>query len=323
MAIMNFKTWETIDIFPTVDVPTEYTIVDYNFDLDPEGGEQATIYKCTVLPGHKLYNINNILSQYISPKPIENFIDDGLIIDDWYHKHSFYIKANNVTTDELTVKYDWSYTSYRPNYLSKYSTNKILDARQYFVATYEALYRTQSTIKIGDEIKTLDYPKNTLGTVMYNLNLTDAETLEYQGMTFTIKNTCKDYCLYYLNSMGGYDFHLFNKSSQEIDNITRYNYREPVAFSPNQTLNFGNQNYLIEDTNTWKLNTDNLTEAQANNLKDLFTSPRIYLQDLNTGFITPVLITNNSFEHKNYYNQKRQFIKYQITVESSWNKIIR
>ena len=110
---------------------------------------------------------------------------------------------------------------------------------------------------------------------------------------------------------------LFRGKEIQTDKLTRLSYNKPYEANSTQ---YGKVNYLTKIEESWELNTSFLNDLQSSKMIHLLASNNLYLQDLNTGTITPVNITNSNCEHKTYKNQGRKMSTYTITVTNSQNK---
>lgn len=153
------------------------------------------------------------------------------------------------------------------------------------------------------------------------LNALNGNTIDIvDGMTRTVlasydvRSTCAKYCLYYLNAHGGYDHLLINGNAMRTDRFTRTEISKSVD---NTTLAHSRQTIATEVTPTWKLYTDCLTDEQWKLTHHLLGSSHIFLHDLETDEITPVVITSSVAEYKSYRNQGNKKSYLTIDVEAS------
>ena len=132
--------------------------------------------------------------------------------------------------------------------------------------------------------------------------------------SYDVRNTCAKYCIYYLNAHGGYDHLLINGNAMRTDKFTRTEISKSVN---NTTLAHSRQTIATEVTPTWKLYTDCLTDEQWKLTHHLLGSSHIFLHDLETDEITPVVITSSVAEYKSYRNQGNKKSYLTIDVEAS------
>jgi hypothetical protein len=132
--------------------------------------------------------------------------------------------------------------------------------------------------------------------------------------SYEVRNTCAEYCLYYLNAHGGYDHLLINGTSKRSDNIKR---TEITRVVDNTTLKHGRNDVHTEITRTWRLNTGHLTDAQWAKTHHLLGSTHVFLHNLDSGEIVPVVIKANKADFNTYRNNGRRMSQLSIDVEES------
>jgi hypothetical protein len=82
---------------------------------------------------------------------------------------------------------------------------------------------------------------------------------------------------------------------------------------------FSKVNYQNNITPTWSLNTG--ITIDGSKMYHLLESTMVYLHNLETNEIIPVVITNSQCEYLTYRNNGRRPYYYNITVEESNNKL--
>lgn len=342
----EFKTWETINL-PAVSGDTYYRILR-NPSSDPSAVQTGVIYDGLVLDGFGIQNLNEILGQYVYVEPL-TFNDYEHLMQDDEQIWNFYIYYTQddwqtFTSDTITLRYNWTYETGNDRMKSTKPIN-IMDYRQW--AVYSLMSRDGSeepfNVYLGNNLldnfiieqdstwtyirrlDDLDYPGEFNWAYSYDFfvtrqtPLTDTQRyrLDIGGSIYWVSNTCYNYCLYYLNQYGGYDYMLFGGRELQTDSLSRLSYKQ--NYVANSSV-FGRIDYMTKIEEAWSLNTSWVTDEQADKLKHLFTSNRIWLQDLNSGHITPVNITNSSFEHRTWKNQGRKLYSFTIEVKSSQEK---
>lgn len=113
-----------------------------------------------------------------------------------------------------------------------------------------------------------------------------------------------DYVLYYTNSFGGWDSLLLLASSKKTDDIESFNYRKKNE----------NTKYLNRITPTWNLKTNYWIDGEK--MYHLLESNNVYLHNLESGEIVPVVITDTQCEYKNQNNERKPYY-YEINVEEA------
>ena len=132
--------------------------------------------------------------------------------------------------------------------------------------------------------------------------------------SYEVRNTCAEYCLYYLNAHGGYDHLLINGTTLRSDNIKR---TEITRVVDNTALKHGRSDVHTEITRTWRLNTGHLTDAQWAKTHHLLGSTHVFLHNLDSGEIVPVVIKANKADFNTYRNKGRKMSQLSIDVEES------
>ena len=135
------------------------------------------------------------------------------------------------------------------------------------------------------------------------------------GETRRYQVTDADYVLYYANAYGGWDSLLCNGTSKKTDNIESLNYRR----KSHSAREFSKVDYQKNITPTWSLNTGIIKNGEK--MYHLLESTMVYLHDLKSDEIIPVVITNSTCDYLNYTNNGKQPVKYNITVEESNQKM--
>ena len=344
MATYEYKSWQTINL-PAVSGDTYFRILDHSVSTDPSNETSGVIYDGLVLDGFGIKNLNEILSQYVIPTPIT--FTSSLQPDNASHS-TFYIYYtqddwSTWTNDTVIITYDWSYKDESRAVLSNPIIN-LLDNRQFFVYTVKAgSPDTSTTINVKLENNIID-TFIVSGYTYYNyiLNLSQQtypgefsyaysydffvdRTVPIDGVnkltigpsTYYVTHTCYKYCLYYLNQYGGWDSLLFRGMELKTDELSRLSYKKNYVAN---STDFHKVDYLTTINERWNLNTSFLSDLESDKMISLMASNRLYIQDLETGFIAPVNINNSNCEHKNYKNQGRKMSTYTIEVSASQPK---
>lgn len=130
--------------------------------------------------------------------------------------------------------------------------------------------------------------------------------------------TKAEYALYYLNKYGGWDSFLIEGSVIKKDNYKRYNVEKDYK---NTSIDFGRRTYNTQIETTYTLNTGWLKEEESKILVDnVFSSSRLFIHNLNTDEISPVMVNDADATYKNRNNSGRKLINYTINVITSHTK---
>lgn len=131
-------------------------------------------------------------------------------------------------------------------------------------------------------------------------------------------NACGEIALYYKNRKGGWQSYLVEGTVTKKDEYTKYTYNR--SFN-NNTLEFENGTYHSQIVTSYVLNTGWLNDQESDNLAfNLLSSNEVYLHNLCTDKVYPVVIKDNTATYKTYKNNSRKLVNYQINVEESQRK---
>ena len=170
-------------------------------------------------------------------------------------------------------------------------------------------------------------PSNNSGWVYYTIRGTgnNSGTIAYKTATYYfIKQdaSCKGYKvrrLAWRNSVGGYDYFNFKKKSTQSINVQRNNYSSMLGTFNGSKWRYNNTQRgktTRQTTATLNemLNTDWITEQDANLLEKLIMSTDVYIvENADTDFTQAVMIKDSTFVKKTVANDK--LIKYTINIE--------
>lgn len=112
--------------------------------------------------------------------------------------------------------------------------------------------------------------------------------------------------LAYLNKYGAFDFFNFDLVSKTSFDIERKgyerNYTGGIYEANNITVKNINPIYYTKETQKWKIISDYLTDDQAETLRELYSSPLVYMNLVNDNYINPswipVKLSATSYEVK-------------------------
>lgn len=159
---------------------------------------------------------------------------------------------------------------------------------------------------------------NVTGMYSFNTTFTSADTVSTAIGKIATGNCCGEVALYYKNRKGGWDSFLIEGTVTKKDTYTKYIYNR--SFN-NNTLEFENGTYHSQIVTSYVLNTGWLNDQQSDNLAfNLLSSNEVYLHNLISDKVYPVVITDNTATYKTYKNNSRKLVNYQINVEESQRK---
>jgi hypothetical protein len=144
-----------------------------------------------------------------------------------------------------------------------------------------------------------------------------------QPYYFTYDNRCtiNEQQLYYLDRMGSFQSFAFQLRTYEKGQITREVYNQHIDGQVSATqwvgvnLQKGFRTYNTNVTKTFDLNTNWMSQSDANRFQELLTSPQVYyflLLSAPPNIFCACIIENNSFEVFSQKNKK--LIKQSVTI---------
>lgn len=260
--------------------------------------DQTVIYagRAYLRPGasNVSVNISKICQDYI--KDTFSDVDFRTLVGTTYVHPEAYIEfeLRERNSGDLLATYgfiyDWSYETW--NGSARTVSNQINDH------SMPGMYSFTSSVVINES--------------------TQRPQLQTYVSIFNTGNTCGEIALYYKNRKGGWDSFLIEGTVTKKDEYTKYTYNR--SFN-NNTLEFENGTYHSQIVTSYVLNTGWLTDVQSDNLAfNLLSSNEVYLHNLCTDKVYPVVITDNSATYKTYKNNQRKLVNYQINCEESQRK---
>lgn len=250
-------------------------------------------------------NVNRICQNYLESDIAE--ILSLMPQDDWYTLHPEAQRVFNFYVDDTLVEeyifyQDYSYTYDMPVSGSAIVVSKPIN--NHFVPGMVKL----RTFRVNT------YPRDLRCFTSGNANLNP-------GLGYDIQVNCAPYVLYYLNSYGGWDAFVIEGAVLKKDNFTTF--KTDRAFN-NTTLQFETNKYVQEIRTTYELNTGLLNDEQADNLsKNLIGSLKVYLHNIDEGWVKPVIITDGAATYQTYQTNGRKLSQYKITIQESQSKVRR
>lgn len=152
------------------------------------------------------------------------------------------------------------------------------------------------------------------GTAVFLLDAwDDLDSVTIGSSTFKVVTDCARYALYYVNAYGGWDCFLIEGNTLEADSLKRYT-REMV-YDNRDIKNRGVKNYVNEIVKGFTFHTGWLLDDQGERMHHLVNSTDVYMYDIASGEMIPVIVTDNTCEYRTYKNQGNRFASYTIQVE--------
>lgn len=240
--------------------------------------------------------INGVCENYLS-NDIEDFnFNTPTTIEHTNALNTFQIvdeDDNTTLIDEVTFVYDWSfdntidYSNSNPK-LSRPVNGRGKDGMYFFITSCN---------------------KNNLKVSTYVTKTPNIDIYHYAD------DCNSNWALYYLNKYGGWDSFLIEGYVSKTEKFTRSTLNREYN---NNIQQFGTTPYLTEINPSYEIHTGWLNETESDILAtNLFQSTRVFLHNLETDEIIPVVITNTDVLYKTRKNSNRKLLNYTINVDAS------
>ena len=256
--------------------------------------------------GGKAYAYPNSNIQFTVNDVCSNYLGNGILFQAGVHQIPDYAKTFTIqTTDGVSYNVgfynSWAYEN--SNFLSEPIYTR-LDPRQWLpVSVLTGSVTINGTTYSGSNGYTV---MTSLANYLCGSNI----VVTSNGKTYVYTVCEGDYALYYANRFGGWDTLLCNSASRKTDNINRFSYKKITGEK---------RNYQTNVTPTWNLKTFPMFQNEGEKMFNLLESNYVYLHNLKTNEIVPVIIKNSNCDYLNNYNNKRPYT-YDIQVEEAFNK---
>lgn len=156
--------------------------------------------------------------------------------------------------------------------------------------------------------------------------ITASETLKYKLKSECSPYDAKDWVrVLWLNRQGGWDYFTFTRDVKKSVAITRSEYQK----IPNWDYNVGDRGKTIFATKaeeTYQIQSNWITDAEARWLEELMTSPEVYIigndnetyySNLSGAYKLPIVVTQNSYEVKT--TMRNQMFNFVLTYKMAYN----
>lgn len=304
---------------------TSQDSIDYSISVDGNTIFNGKTYRMPGSSQASIY-INRLVRDYLSSK-IDFDSRKSVQPQDKYLQAFTLTLGDGIRALRYTIYNDYGYDDTIKdgaiNVLSR-PLSDVVDPRQIVFCTFADLTsNTTHDIEVESQKKGTTLASSTSGrcktftvkasVIGDTITVTDVKAGEVLA-SYEVRETCADYCLYYLNAHGGFDHLLIKGNSLRTDDFKRVEITRDVD---NTTLQHGRQSVSVEIQPKWKLYTDHLTDAQWALTHHLLGSTQVFLHDFATDDIIPVVITANSAEYRTYANQGKKKSYLTIDVEAA------
>lgn len=238
----------------------------------------------------------------------------------------------NVTNFE--VLNDWSYDyAYNPSTMGMaFPVNGHIDARQWLIYTaYNAEEITATiTFKDGTTARVIipiaisadfnadfnnDFARSARaagsGTAVFDLSAWEnVAKVTINNKTWDVVTDCAEWVLYYVNAYGGWDSLLIEGNTIERDDLTRHT-RE-MEYDNRDIKNRGTKNYVNEISKSYTMHTSWMSDEESARMHHLLNSTEVYLYNINSGEMIPVILNNTTTDYKTYKGNGGKLVNYTI-----------
>lgn len=191
-----------------------------------------------------------------------------------------------------------------------------IDPRMPIVGTiFNTTGRTLYIDGVGQAVST------PIGSTFSRLISADARTVKMGAHEWQVVNTCDKYALYYINAFGGWEWLLLSGRASHARSYTRQEVKRKYDNSDHTAR--GAENWVNEEQRTLTLRTGYITDQGAKNMHHLIGSANVYLYDLETAEVSPVIITDTSYSQHSYLGNGAKPIQYTINVRVAQDFIRR
>lgn len=304
-------------IWRDLEIQTEKEVLNYSIT---KSGELIYTGRSIILPDADINNINlnRLCADYIGQKLPNGIAEGNYELENYANEFIVTDLDDDTIIEKYTFRDDWSYKTNNSYFLNNpirysYDINGIkhivADKRQMLPISIYRLSGSNSKINNVviptsteyQSLRIIDLSKYD-GDSVYATNTRMIGERE-DTLIADIKETNYNYCLYYKNSFGGYDYYLIDGNVTKNDNISANYYNN---YANNTKQEFEKKKYINRITNNYTLYTDYFTEDEQERFEDLITSTEVYLHNFKNNEILPVNVTNTSFSHKTFTNNGKK-----------------
>lgn len=262
----------------------------------------------------------DLLLQTAQDAPADwEYFTEVQFINDWSYDESYNPETQGMSFPIINRihKSQWFiYTSYDATSLTATITRLNGSSIEYTLPVKVSSFLPQDTDFTRD---VMSAGKGTAVTEQWVGGNIDQITIN--GKTWKMVDGCYKYALYYLNAYGGWDTLLIEGSTQVTDNLTRHT--RDAVYDNTEIQNRGTYNYLNEISKTFTLHTSWLSDDEASRMHHLLNSPNVYLLDMETNEMMPVVLTNTTTEYKTYKGNGGKLVNYTIEATLAQERIRR
>lgn len=228
--------------------------------------------------------------------------------------------------EEVAFVNDWSYDPSHDVTTMGFSApiNNRIDANQLLLFSVYNVQSLTATLTFKDGTKSYEMIMGATGSGTAVLDLSswrDLASVAIKGQTFEVVSDCKEWVVYYVNAFGGWDSLLIEGNVQERDDLTRHTIQ--TEYDNRQTRNRGERNFVNEIEKVYTLNTSWMNDDESSRMHHLLNSTDVYLYNINSGEILPVVLTGTTTDYKTYKGNGGKLVNYTFEAKVAHDRIRR
>lgn len=231
-------------------------------------------------------------------------------------------KSGWVTLPTVSFVKDYSY-DYGRDYSSSMLSSPInghADSRQWLMVTMSGVRLVSFTLRYkngitGNATASAVSGEGDAATGVLDLSkFQNLDTVSVGGaIVCKVVGDCFSHVLYYLNSHGGWDSLLMEGLASEADDVERFTAGRHCDNSDSSAR--GIVNYLNKIEKSYTLRTGWLSDDEAARMHEVMNSTDVYLFNLGTRVMRPVILTDTATEYKTYKGTGNRLVNYSLTAQ--------
>lgn len=294
------------NVYPTwQDVTIEKDIDELNFEIyDYDTRELLFEGKSTRRPnGTNSFYINRIVSDYVIMNNLFTTVQSlNKVEHNEAYKEFLITYPNNTQTFENEIyKFSWDWSYKKDNNIQR--TSPIINKYYQNQKLPFTVFNPTDENKLVHTLQVVPRSYITLNIINMSSIINSLKLHKCVGTKV----------LYYLSSNGGWNWLPLTNKCEVSRDFTSW---ELTKDYKNTTLNFGTNRYLNEVLTRYTVHTEYLNDEQSKRMNEVFESTKVYLHDLTTDEIIPVLINTNSVDIK-LKSRNERLISYAIDLITS------
>lgn len=266
--------------------------------------------------GDKIIRINDVVADYFT----RNAPIIGYTATDNGERATVQVRVRNSAGDVVfsdIVVDDYSYDNVDVEEHIPYAPiGRTIDPRAPIVGT--VFSDAQRLIYTDGDFESVSTP---LGATFTKYIPSTASKVTIGGNEWEVVAGCARYVLYYINAYGSWEWLVLNGRATKGNNYTRNTVKQ--KYDNGITSARGEHNWVNEEQRTIALRTGYITDEGAKNMHHLIGSTNVYLYDLETAELRPVVITDTSCNEQTYLGNGAKPIQYTINVRVAQDFIRR